>query len=104
MSVWVTLSILNIDYMKTRLLTTLLLSLLAVCAVAQNIPEPLNYHPEASSDANVLAGKARFTVLTPRLVRMEWVEDASFEDRATLGVVNRDLDVPEFSVKKSKSK
>ena len=104
MSVWVTLSILNIDYMKTRLLTTLLLSLLAVCAVAQNIPEPLNYHPEASSDAIVLAGKARFTVLTPRLVRMEWVEDASFEDRATLGVVNRNLDVPEFSVKKSKSK
>lgn len=34
---------------------------------------------------------------------MEWSADSQFEDRATLGVVNRDLQVPAFSVKKSKS-
>lgn len=27
---------------------------------------------------------------------MEWAEDGKFEDRATLGIVNRHLDVPEF--------
>lgn len=42
----------------------------------------------------VIFGKARFTVLTPRLVRMEWAEDSRFEDRATLGMVNRALDIP----------
>ena len=52
----------------------------------------------------VIFGKARFTVLTPRLVRMEWAEDSRFEDRATLGMVNRALEVPSFDVKKSKSK
>ena len=90
--------------MKTRLLSVLLLSLFCALSHAQNIPEPLNYHPNASLEAVVIAGKARFTVLTPRLIRMEWVEDALFEDRATLGVVNRNLDTPEFTVKKSKSK
>ena len=62
------------------------------------------FFPEASADAQVICGKARFTVLTPRLIRMEWAEDARFEDRATLGVVNRNLPTPEFVVKKSRSK
>ena len=52
----------------------------------------------------MVSGNARFTVLTPRLVRMEWSEDGKFEDRATLGVVNRNLEVPAFDVKKSRSK
>ena len=46
----------------------------------------------------VLSGHARFTILTPQLVRMEWAEDGVFEDRATLGVVNRRLPVPPFRV------
>ena len=62
------------------------------------------FNPQASDEAQVLFGKARFTVLTPRLVRMEWSTDSQFEDRATLGVVNRNLDVPQFDVKKTKSK
>ena len=52
----------------------------------------------------LIFGKARFTVLTDRLIRMEWAEDSKFEDRATLGIINRDLDVPAFDVQKSKSK
>ena len=52
----------------------------------------------------VVCGNARFTVLTSRLIRMEWSADGAFEDRATLGIVNRDLEVPAFDVKKSGSK
>lgn len=60
--------------------------------------------PLASDDAVVIVGNARFTVLTPRLVRMEWSEDGVFEDRATLGVINRELPVPEFRLSKSSKK
>jgi alpha-glucosidase len=73
---------------------------LALCSFAQSGA----FHPVASPEAQVVCGKARFTVLTPRLVRMEWAADSQFEDRATLGIVNRNLQVPEFEVKKSKSK
>ena len=57
--------------------------------------------PAASPESEVIFGNARFTVLTPRLVRMEWSADGKFEDRATLGIVNRRLDVPEFEVRKT---
>ncbi|MBQ9712598.1 MAG: DUF5110 domain-containing protein [Bacteroidales bacterium] len=66
-----------------------------------DLPQPEEYDPVADPDAVVVSGNARFTVLTPRLIRMEWSEDGSVEDRATLGVVNRNLPVPEFSVKKT---
>ena len=62
------------------------------------------FHPIAQAKAQVVSGNARFTVLTPRLIRMEWAEDGVFEDRASLGIVNRDLPVPDFKVKKSGSK
>ena len=58
----------------------------------------------ADEGAIVVCGNARFTILTSRLIRMEWSENGKLEDRATLGVVNRNLDVPEFSVRRSKSK
>ena len=35
------------------------------------------------------AGKARFTLLTDRMIRCEWSEDGSFEDRPSLTFVNR---------------
>ena len=56
----------------------------------------------ANPDAVVIAGRARFTVLTSRLIRMEWSEDGVFEDNSTLGVINRRLDVPAY--KKSVSR
>jgi len=62
------------------------------------------FYPKASDGAEVVYGKARFTILTPRLIRMEWSEDSKFEDRATLGVVNRKLEVPYFKVKETRSK
>jgi len=51
----------------------------------------------ADSRAVVSAGHARFTVLTPAMIRMEWSEKDQFEDRASFAFVNRRLDVPEFT-------
>src|SRR5260370_41459465 len=41
------------------------------------------YDPAADSKATVLAGHARFTVLTPQLVRVEWAADGKFEDHGS---------------------
>lgn len=60
--------------------------------------------PKADPKAEVICGNARFTVLGDRLIRMEWAENGQFEDRATLGIVNRRLPVPQFSVRKSGKK
>ncbi len=57
-------------------------------------------NPMAPQEATVVSGNARFTVLTPQLIRMEWAQDGRFEDRATLGVVNRDLPIPAYKVTK----
>lgn len=72
------------------------LALLPGAAAAEN--------PEADPNAVVTCGKARFTVLTPRLIRMEWSEDGRFEDRATLTFVNRETTVPDFNVRESKKR
>ncbi|MBQ9185556.1 MAG: DUF5110 domain-containing protein [Bacteroidales bacterium] len=64
------------------------------------LPLGAQNNPEASPEAQVISGNARFTVLTDRLIRMEWSPSAKFEDHATLAIVNRNLPVPKFSVKK----
>ena len=74
-----------------KLLVVAVLCLLPLSAFAQN-------DPKADSRAMVVVGNARFTVLTPELIRMEWSEDGVFEDRATFTFVNRKLSVPEFKV------
>ena len=60
--------------------------------------------PKADQRAIIEAGNARFTVLTPQLIRMEWSKIGRFEDRATLKVVNRLTEVPQFKVTNSRSK
>ncbi len=55
-------------------------------------------NPVADEKAQVICGNARFTVLTDRLIRMEWAGDGIFEDRASLAIVNRNLEVPFFRV------
>ena len=86
--------------MKRILLSLVSLLLCAAAARCADItPVSLaGYDPVADPAALVLAGNARFTVLTDRLIRMEWSEDGVFEDRATLAVVNRRLPVPEYKV------
>ena len=76
--------------MKNTFLILFFLPLLASATVMND--------PKSSDDAVVVDGKARFTVLTDRLIRMEWAEDGIFEDRASLAVINRRLPVPSFKV------
>jgi alpha-glucosidase len=54
--------------------------------------------PVADPKAVVVSGQARFTVLTPRLVRMEWSDTSHFEDMASLVFINRRQPVPPFTV------
>ncbi|MDP2956433.1 MAG: glycoside hydrolase family 31 protein, partial [Longimicrobiales bacterium] len=77
-----------------RLLPALLFgALLAAPLAAQEFPGP-----SAAPEAVVSVGQARFTVLTDRLIRMEWSADGRFEDRATLVALSRRLPVPSFQV------
>lgn len=55
----------------------------------------------ASEGATVTAGHARFTILTPRLIRAEYALNSEFDDRATFTIVNRALPVPYFNVSRS---
>ena len=73
--------------MKKQLILLFLLAV--VTAQARN-------NPKAADNAVVVYGNARFTVLTDRLIRMEWAEDSIFEDRASLAIVNRNLPVPAY--------
>ncbi|MCP4592810.1 MAG: DUF5110 domain-containing protein [bacterium] len=57
--------------------------------------------PSADPRAVVVMGSARFTVLTPQLIRLEWSAKRSFEDRASLVFVNRRLPVPDFEVERT---
>ena len=55
---------------------------------------PASAHPDA-----VVAGPTyRFTVLTSRLIRMEWNERGEFVDERSQSVVSRDFPVPDFTV------
>ena len=53
-------------------------------------------NPVADPKAVVIVGKARFTILTPQLIRMEWADDSKFEDHASFVFINRRLPVPKF--------
>jgi alpha-glucosidase len=53
--------------------------------------------PAADLKAVVVSGQARFTVLTPRLIRMEWSATSAFEDRASLVFIDRKQPVPAFA-------
>ncbi len=61
-------------------------------------PVPAMDNPVADPKAMVTVGRARFTVLTPQLIRMEWSADGKFEDHASFVFINRKLPVPKFEV------
>ena len=69
-----------------KIVLILLLLAIALPAAAEQ-----KWNPRADPKAVVVEGSARFTVLTPRLVRMEWAGDGKFEDHASLVFVNRRL-------------
>lgn len=54
--------------------------------------------PRANPAAVITGANYRFTVLTSRLIRMEYSSDHHFEDRATQLVLSRRFAVPQFRV------
>src|SRR5579864_8919668 len=88
----------NLSVSISRLIAAVALVLLlatANSARAASITDP-SANPIADPRAVVISDQARFTVLTPRLIRMEWAADAKFEDRASLVFINRMMPVPPF--------
>ena len=61
-----------------------------VVAVAGYCADRHNVQKSATAN-QVVVGKARFTLLTDRMVRCEWSEDGTFEDRPSLVFVNREM-------------
>jgi alpha-glucosidase (family GH31 glycosyl hydrolase) len=55
------------------------------------------YDPVADPKAVITVGHARFTVLTPEMIRLEWAADGKFEDHASFVFLQRHLPVPQFS-------
>ncbi len=64
-------------------------------AGARGVPAADN--PVADPKAVVTIGYARFTVLTPQLIRIECSANDEFEDHASLVFINRRLPVPKFT-------
>ncbi|WP_263372124.1 glycoside hydrolase family 31 protein [Granulicella cerasi] len=88
--------------MKNFLRTMLCLSLVPVAAAQHSVPRATEgtaerYDSTAAAAAAVVFDHARFTVLTPQLIRLEWSADGTFEDRASFTFLNRHLAVPKFS-------
>lgn len=59
----------------------------------------LTLSPVAAPDAVVTFGNARFTVLTERLLRLEYHPDRRFEDRASQAFWYREQPVPSYDVR-----
>ena len=74
-----------------RIFVAVVGALLCTPAIAQT------NNPVADPKAIVIAGQARFTVLTSQLIRMEWAADGKFEDHASLVFIHRRLPVPKFA-------
>lgn len=69
--------------------------------VPATAPQVAAADPVADPAATIVDGHARFTLLTPRLVRMEWSADGRFEDRASLVFIQRRLAVPRHTVRRA---
>jgi len=69
----------------------------SAATASQRVAPPGLYDPVADPRAVVTLGNARFTVLTPQLLRMEWSADGKFEDHASFVFLNREMPVPKFT-------
>ncbi len=64
----------------------------------QGITIPRDFPSQADPATMVAGPRVRFTVLTSRLIRMEYSRNDDFEDRASQAFWNRRLPVPNFKV------
>lgn len=58
---------------------------------------------KANEDSIIKGNNYRFTILTERLIRIEYSENGNFVDESTTLVVNRNFKKPEFTVKEDKN-
>src|SRR5690348_4049292 len=56
----------------------------------------LHGKPVANPASFIAHGQARFTLLTSRLIRLEWATNGQFEDRSTFAFASRYADAPSF--------
>ena len=82
--------------MRARLFVPSLLCAVAAVVSGAGRAGAQAANPVADPRAVVVSGEARFTVLTPRLLRLEWAPGGRFEDRPSLVFLNRRLPVPAF--------
>lgn len=58
----------------------------------------IELQPTACEGAVIKGDKYRFTVLTSKMIRIEYDEEGKFNDNATQSVINRRFTVPEFNL------
>jgi len=61
------------------------------------------WDPIADPHAVIIANHARFTVLTPYVIRLEWDINNQFQDSPTIVAIRRNLPVPSFVSNKNSS-
>jgi hypothetical protein len=81
--------------------SVLLISAVVAASIALLVVGAQTPAASAPTSNTIREGGARFEVLTPTLVRLEYAADDHFEDAATFNVINRDLPVPKFKVSRS---
>ncbi len=57
----------------------------------------------SDKEAYITGNKFRFTILSPRLIRLEYSESGTFEDRATSNVINRSFPKTNFNITESET-
>src|SRR3954468_23152700 len=73
---------------------------LLVCGLALAMAPFVALPPTAAASPAsgvITDGHARFEVLTPTLIRLEYAADGRFEDGTTFNVVNRNFPVPHYT-------
>ncbi|MDD4992792.1 MAG: glycoside hydrolase family 31 protein [Paludibacter sp.] len=78
-----------------KIIIMLLIVLPLQCLFSQPIIQS-----QADIKSVIIDGSVRFTILTPRLIRMEWSDKATFVDEASFVVINRYLPIVRFSKEK----
>ena len=86
---------------KQNMLKGVVLAIVLLCGGMVGTCRAAEWNPQANAEAVVRSGHARFTVLTPEMIRIQYSERDLFEDRATFAVVNRNLPVPTFTKEES---
>ncbi|MCX6231047.1 MAG: chitobiase/beta-hexosaminidase C-terminal domain-containing protein [Bacteroidetes bacterium] len=62
-----------------------------------NLTKAQTINSKANNEAVVISDNARFTILTPQLIRLEWSSDGKFEDKASLVFINRNTTTVPFT-------